>query len=401
MKFYYENINYKEVPNGVDGLCRASDFDYHYGFNNPIFKLSNYKEIIWNFTPNNTELNNEFILNNLDYFKSVFLKIQNKPNIKLMFSCLYEGADIVKFLELLIDLKNEFKLDKNQIIVVTINFISKQYEDDIRIICKPFLLADISKKYKKILDIPDEKNGVGILSTYEYLKTPKDKFFLTYNKNVTRIHRLKFMLWLVKNNLINDTLYSLLIKNNKSDYSILTFLSNVEYTELKGLWGYFDEFEKLGLNILDWDYDKDNNSSIFSDVMNTTKHHYSKTLFNIVTETTCVDDSCSLTEKSFKSIFYGLPYIINGPKGQLQTLKKEGYFSFPEIFSEDYDSMPSTLAKITYIGESMNTLCYDPARIELIKTPEILEKLKFNQQHFWKKDHDKHIHDLLESAWNQ
>ena len=108
-----------------------------------------------------------------------------------------------------------------------------------------------------------------------------------------------------------------------------------------------------------------------------------------------------LTEKSFKSIFYGLPYIINGPKGQLQTLKKEGYFSFPEIFSEDYDSMPSTLAKITYIGESMNTLCYDPARIELIKTPEILEKLKFNQQHFWKKDHDKHIHDLLESAWNQ
>ena len=90
MKFYYENINYKEVPNGVDGLCRASDFDYHFGFNNPIFELSNYKEIIWNFTPNNTELNNEFILNNLDYFKSVFLKIQNKPNIKLMFSCLYE-----------------------------------------------------------------------------------------------------------------------------------------------------------------------------------------------------------------------------------------------------------------------------------------------------------------------
>jgi len=108
-----------------------------------------------------------------------------------------------------------------------------------------------------------------------------------------------------------------------------------------------------------------------------------------------------LTEKSFKSIFYGLPYIINGPKGQLQTLKKEGYFSFPEIFSEDYDLMPSTLAKITNIGESMNILCYDPARIELIKTPEILEKLKFNQQHFWKKDHDKHIHDLLESAWNQ
>jgi hypothetical protein len=108
-----------------------------------------------------------------------------------------------------------------------------------------------------------------------------------------------------------------------------------------------------------------------------------------------------LTEKSFKSIFHGLPYIINGPMGQLQTLKNEGYLSFPEIFNEEYDSVPCNLAKITNIGESMNTLCHDPARIELIKTPEVLEKLKFNQQHFWKKDHNKHIHDLLESAWNQ
>tara|TARA_R110000868_G_scaffold411595_1_gene705751 strand:- start:3729 stop:4979 length:1251 start_codon:yes stop_codon:yes gene_type:complete len=108
-----------------------------------------------------------------------------------------------------------------------------------------------------------------------------------------------------------------------------------------------------------------------------------------------------LTEKSFKSIFYGLPYIINGPKGQLQTLKNEGYLSFPEIFNEDYDSMPCNLAKITNIGESMNILCHNPARIELINTPEILEKLEFNQQHFWKKDHNKNIHDLLEYAWNQ
>ena len=383
MKFYYENINYKEAPNGLDGICRASDFDYHYGFNNPIFELSNYKEIIWNFTPNNTELNNEFILNNLDYFKSVFLKIQNKPNIKLMFSCLYEGADIVKFLELLIDLKNEFKLDKNQIIVVTINFISKQYEDDIRIICKPFLLADISKKYKKILDIPDEKNGVGILSTYEYLKTPKDKFFLTYNKNVTRMHRLKFMLWLVKNNLINDSLYSLLIKNNKSDYSIFTFLSNVEYTELKGLWGYFDEFEKLGLNTLDWDYDKDHNSSIFSDVMNTTKSHYSKTVFNIVTETTCVDDSCSLTEKAFKPLANCHPFIIIGDGFVHNKLKELGFELYDDLIDYSFDMIYDSTKRFDAVLKEIK-------RIHSLGKDYILEwyrknidKIKNNQKVFF------------------
>jgi hypothetical protein len=74
MKFYYENINYKEVPNGLNGLCRISEFDYNFGFKNPIFELSDYKEIIWNFTPNNIELDTKFFLNNLDYFKSVFFK---------------------------------------------------------------------------------------------------------------------------------------------------------------------------------------------------------------------------------------------------------------------------------------------------------------------------------------
>lgn len=383
MKFYYENINYKEIPNGSHNLCRISEFDYNFGFNNPIFELSDYKEIIWNFTPNNIELDTTFFLNNLDYFKSVFLKIQNKPNVKLMFSSLHEGADIAKFIELLIDLKNEFKLHKNQIIVVTINFISKQYEDDIRIICKPFLLADISNKYKKILDNPIEKNDIGILSTYEYLKTPKNKFFLTYNKNVTRIHRLKFMLWLVKNNLINDTLYSLLIKNNKSDYSIFTFLSNVEYTELKGLWGYFDEFEKLGLNILDWDYDKDHDNSMFSDVMNTTKSHYSKTLFNIVTETTCSDNSCSLTEKIFKPIANCHPFITIGDRFVHNKLKELGFELYDDLIDYSFDMIYDSTKRFDAVLKEIK-------RIHSLGKDYILEwyrknidKIKRNQKVFF------------------
>ena len=85
----------------------------------------------------------------------------------------------------------------------------------------------------------------------------------------------------------------------------------------------------------------------------------------------------------------------------INILKEEGYQSFPEIFAEDYDSMPCNLNKITTVGEQMNILCYDSTKIETIKTPEIQEKLRFNQQHFWNKDHSQQIHDLLESAWDQ
>ncbi len=383
MKFYYENINYKEIPNGGTDLCRVSELDVIFGFKNPIFELSDYKEIFWNFTPNNRELDGNFIINNIDYFRSVFSKIENKPNVKLIFSSLHEGANISKFIESLIDLKNEFGLTIHQIIVVTINYIAQSYNKEITIICKPFLLDDLSTKYKKVFDNPIPKYGVGILSTEEYLESPKDKFFLSYNKNVTRIHRLKFMLWLVKNNLINDTMYSLLIKNNKADYSIFTFLSNIEYAELKGLWGYFDKLDELGENILDWNYDESIKDSMYSDVMYTTKSHYANTLFNIVTETTLSDNSCSLTEKSFKPLANCHPFIIIGDRFVHSKLRELGFDLYDDLIDYSFDMVEDSNQRFNLVLKEIKRIYNlgDTYILEWYK--KNIDKIKKNQKTFF------------------
>ena len=108
-----------------------------------------------------------------------------------------------------------------------------------------FLLEDLSKNYNIVESgiVHHNGNKISLCSTDDYLSTTKEKFFLTYNKNTNRIHRTKLLLWLIKTGLINDTLYSLLIKSSKSEQSILNFASNQKFKELVGLWSYYDDFE--------------------------------------------------------------------------------------------------------------------------------------------------------------
>jgi hypothetical protein len=39
MKFYYENDDYKNIPNGVGDTCIVSDIDFYLGFNNATLSL--------------------------------------------------------------------------------------------------------------------------------------------------------------------------------------------------------------------------------------------------------------------------------------------------------------------------------------------------------------------------
>ena len=50
MKFYYENDDYKNVPNGVGDTCIVSDIDFYLGFNNATLSLDIDDTIFWNFT---------------------------------------------------------------------------------------------------------------------------------------------------------------------------------------------------------------------------------------------------------------------------------------------------------------------------------------------------------------
>ena len=288
MKFFYENkpIDGNQTPNGAKGWCKISEFDEMYGLRNKIYELTDDDEIVWLFTSNNVPQGGAYINNNLEYFRNVFKKISKKPNIKVVLSNIYEGLYMNDFYKLIVELKKEFGLKKYQIIVITPNFYKGEFENEITIISEPFLLYDLSLNYNEITskDYFVHNYKVELSDTEKYISTKKEKFFLSYNKNATREVRLYFILWLIKKNLINDTLYSLLVKPNLTENDRKNIWFNSEYTEICDLSLYTEEFNNLPNKVLDWDLDDQSEEHIkFSNTKFTTSDHYSSTLFSIVT----------------------------------------------------------------------------------------------------------------------
>lgn len=344
MKFFYENkmIDGVQIPNGLEGWCKISEFDEMYGLKNKIYQLTDDDEIVWLFSSNNIPQGGDYIDNNLEYFRKVFRRISNKPNVKLVFSNIYEGLYMNDFYTKIIDLKNEFGLKKYQIIVITPNFYKRDFEQEITIISEPFLLYDLSKNYNEINNkdyfVHDYK--VELSNTEKYLSTKKEKFFLSYNKNVTREVRIYFILWLIKTNLINDTLYSLLVKPTITDSDRKKIWFNSEYTELCDLSLYTDKFNNLPKKVLDWNIEIQSEEHLkFSDTKFTTSDHYSSTLFSVVTETSFDYESLTLTEKTFKPIANCHPFLIVGDYHSHLKLKDLGFELYDDLINYSFDDI--------------------------------------------------------------
>jgi GDP-L-fucose synthase len=341
MKFYYENkLNFKNTPNGVNNNCKKSELDSYYGFKNPVFEFYDNVDTVWNFTPNNREVDVHFLNHNINYFNDVFAKVSNKRNIKLVFSSIMEGANMYDFFVKLVELKKNYGLDKRQVVVITFNEISKNFQDEITVICKPFLLWDLSLNYSSLLKKKVEHNGekVDLCTTKDYLNTPKEKFFLSYNKNCTRPHRKLFIMWLLKSKLIDDTLYSLLISNDYKYTGIGIFREISERSYTSDLLKYHDDFLSLGYEKLDWDY-KENKNDVYSNTTYTTKDHYSKTLFNVVTETSFENNSLNLTEKTFKPLANCQPFIILGDLNANKKILDFGFEPYDDLIDYSFDSI--------------------------------------------------------------
>ena len=335
MKFYYENEDFRNTPNG-NGFCTISNLDWHYGFNNPIFELLDDEHIVWNFSIQG-EMQSWIIDEHSHYFDEVFSKVKDKPNVRLVFSNFHEGANQNHFITKLIQLKTKHGLQSNQIVVVSNNKYAETFNKHILIIYKPYLFGFLVDHYKDIKDNDIEHNGsvIGLLTPKEYLETIKNKFFLSYNKNTTKSFRIQLILWLIKNGIIDDTYVSILIKNENFNREQLRSTE----PELYDLSAYYNEFDRMGFNILDWNYPEVKND-VFSNLKYTTKSHYADTLFNIISETSFETDSTNLTEKSFKAFANSHPFLIIGDVGSNELVRSFGFELYDDLVDYSFDSIP-------------------------------------------------------------
>jgi len=365
MKFYYENEDFRNIPNG-NGFCEISNLDWEYGFQMNTTTLTD-EPIIWNFSVRGGFLPHIFD-ENINYIKSVFESVKGKPNIKLTFTNFHEGGTPNQFIEKLIQLKNRVGLDNHQVCIITNNANVGVYKKMIDVIYKPYLLGFLADHYKDILHTPIEHNGsiIGLLSVDEYINSEKKKFFLSYNKNTTKIFRIQLLLWLIKTGYIDDSYVSILIKNEYFDRNRLRSKED----ELSDLIEYYNRFEGMGFNVLDWNYPEVNND-VFSSLKYTTKSHYSDTLFNIISETTCDTNSLNLTEKSFKGIANCHPYLVIGDVNTHKHIKDLGFELYEDLIDYSFDSIDNSEIRL-------NSALKEVKRIYNIGGNGILEWYKKN-----------------------
>ena len=365
MKFYYENEDFRNIPNG-NGFCEVSNLDWEYGFHMNTNVLTD-EPIVWNFSIRGGFLAHIFD-ENIDYIKSVFERVKGRPNIKLTFTNFHEGGTPNQFIEKVIQLKNRVGLDNHQVCIITNNANVSVYKKMIDVIYKPYLLGFLADHYKDILHTPIEHNNtiIGLLSAEEYLNSEKKKFFLSYNKNTTKPFRVQLLLWLMKTGIIDDSYVSILIKNGNFDRNRL----RSDKDELYDLIAWFNQFEQKGFNVLDWDYPNHQND-VFSSLRYTTKSHYSDTVFNIITETTCDNNSLNLTEKSFKGIANCHPYLVIGDVNTHKHIKDLGFELYEDLIDYSFDSIDDSEIRL-------NSALKEVKRIYNIGGNGILEWYKKN-----------------------
>jgi hypothetical protein len=81
-----------------------------------------------------------------------------------------------------------------------------------------------------------------------------------------------------------------------------------------------------------------------------------ESLLYLVTETVATGRRHHLTEKTFKPIALGMPFVIVGTQGSLAYLRSYGFKTFGDLWDESYDDEPDDSRRIEKIAHTLKLL---------------------------------------------
>jgi hypothetical protein len=213
--------------------------------------------------------------------------------------------------------------------------------------------------------------------------------YLTYNRN-PRHHRVQLILNLLKHNIFDRGLISLseLVYKTPEDADVehVDFLkNNTPFVISEGC----DLFFNMCCNI--------------------TKEDYEKTFISMVTETLVDEGTLFISEKIWKPIMVGHPFIVFGNLGTLKFLKSMGYKTFDKWISEEYDNEPDSGKRCNMITEELVKLSTKTVEeLKLIRS-EMNEVCDYNQKWYKKLYDEKYggidingdLTKIFEEVWNE
>ena len=105
--------------------------------------------------------------------------------------------------------------------------------------------------------------------------------------------------------------------------------------------------------------------------------HVRDVYFQIVSETFALhnDPDCFLSEKAYKPLACGMPFVIWGPRNSVLTLAKQGYHTFEDWINHDYDGIEDSASRMGRLVEEIERLCAIPPEEWSIMLKEMLPKL--------------------------
>ncbi len=110
---------------------------------------------------------------------------------------------------------------------------------------------------------------------------------------------------------------------------------------------------------------------------------YRDSYFSVVTETFFRDELTFITEKIFRPIMFGHPFIVLSTPGYLAALREMGYETFPELFDESYDTIEDDADRLCAVVNEVTRLCTLPEDDLRATLATVLPKLVHNRSHFF------------------
>jgi hypothetical protein len=107
-----------------------------------------------------------------------------------------------------------------------------------------------------------------------------------------------------------------------------------------------------------------------------------ESLLHLVTETVATGRRHHLTEKTFKPIALGMPFVIVGTRGSLEYLRSYGFRTFDGIWDESYD-LEDDAVRIERIASLLRSLDELPQQAKQQLFEACYEVVEHNWNHFY------------------
>jgi hypothetical protein len=187
----------------------------------------------------------------------------------------------------------------------------------------------------------------------EFNSDKKERFFMCFNRG-QKIHRYSLLTFMLKNNLLDDTNWSL-IPNNFVIYDFENYNQIFDLEDFKFYENEIQVLNNLKLKISDYEktelsFDDNNEITVLNPKYKNVllppeiPENYINSYVNLVTETKFSDNEnvIQISEKSFKPFFYYQFPMILATHHHIKAMKEKYDFDFfDDVIDHSYDNEPN------------------------------------------------------------